>query len=966
MHTDHPGESSSHLRNGEVLHHFRIFFENSAQFIGLLSTGGVILEINTAGLIDHGLAREEVIGKSYWDLVGWQEQPEIQEQLKNAVHQAGQGQEVQFDILIPGVANEMVPLTFALHPVRDEEGRVRYLLLESRKKDNLVEIIETLKESQQMLEQANHIAGLGYWSWDIPSDKVQISEELARIFGPGGDANVNTYPELMRNIHPEDRVAVRREIQSAMQGAGQFSIQFRITRRDGLVRTLRSLGQVVCDTAGEPLRVMGTVQDITELKSLETRLIDSEKRYRFLVQELPDTGVILYDPEMIVYLADGKMFSNPMGENFDPIGKFLVDFLAFILGESPEAENLRIFEDVFNGKSQTYEEISSGNCYSVSVLPLRSDENEIYAGMAVFLNITQRVRVAEKLSSLANHLKILNHMGQIVASKRNNNEIFRETMARVREMVGAQAVFIFIENEGQLLIEAQDRESQQDLVGQGMSSNEGIIGEVWHTQKGVNLTGEECRAKIFKPFERKLGYTPLSLMAVPISWQDYKFGVFEALHREENRFTADDMKLVEGAAAWLAIALTNTAQNNQLERRLAESETTTNLLEEILSASLTLESVLQHVVEAGKRIVSTVHWAAIHLLDEQSNKLRLEAVTGIQVSPEEYTLEPGYGIAGRVIENGQLINVNDVSQDERVAGFPRTNQTSSLLVAPIKNRDGDVIGTITLQSDKTNQFLAEDESLLILLAHQAGLAIENARLYEAAEHRQKVAQIQRERLRQLARQTVTAQEDERSRIARELHDEAGQSLTALKISLEMLAQSLPDGMGAAREIVQEAASHAGLTLENLRSIAHNLRPPALDRLGLNLAVAGLCEQFEAMTHIQTRYTGFDLLRLESIHEITLYRFVQEALTNIAKHANATEVQVWLDVQTDLLEVHVQDNGIGMRMDPLDLVDGEGGMGFTSMEERLRIIEGKLTVQSAPGEGTHLCASVTLRVREEME
>jgi signal transduction histidine kinase len=119
-----------------------------------------------------------------------------------------------------------------------------------------------------------------------------------------------------------------------------------------------------------------------------------------------------------------------------------------------------------------------------------------------------------------------------------------------------------------------------------------------------------------------------------------------------------------------------------------------------------------------------------------------------------------------------------------------------------------------------------------------------------------------------------------------------------------------------------------------------------------------------MTHIQTIFESIELPRLSSSYEITLYRFVQEALTNVAKHANATEVRVWLDKQTGLLEIHVQDNGRGIQTNPLAL-DSEKmeGMGLASMNERLSIIDGKLEVRSVPGEGTHLCASAALRSRE---
>jgi len=718
------------------------------------------------------------------------------------------------------------------------------------------------------------------------------------------------------------------------------------------------------DDSNKPTRLIGFVQDITEIKSVESRLVESEKRFRSLVQELSNTGVVLFDPDLIVFLVEGGNSSkNPRGDNL--LGLPVSDVLEQIIGDPPH-ELIPSLKDVFKGNSHRYEKLADKESFTLSLVPLRNNDNEIYAGMAVIQEITQQVHTAQKLTTLADQLKLLNQMGQVVVSNTDPHHIFKEVLEKVREMVGAQGVFILLENYGRLIIEAQVEENYLDLRGLEVSLTESIAGEVWRTQCGMILSGEECRQRVFKPLVKSLGYTPKSFLAVPITWQDQKFGVIDAIHFEEGKFTQEDLNLTESAAAWTAIALNNSYQHQQMERRVIESELTLKLLEEILSARLTLDSVLQHVVDAGNTIVPSVDWAAIHLFNEHDNRLHLEAAAGINVPSEEYMLDFGQGIAGRVLESGHLINVADVSQDARVVSFPRASHAHSLLVAPIKNRDSAGIGTITLQSSNPGQFTSDDENLLLLLAHQAGLAIENARLYENIIYRQQVTQIQREHLRLLAHQMVTAQEDERERIARELHDEAGQSLTALKISLEMLSNSMPSEMQEIRQTIKDAAEQAGLTMDNIRSLAHNLRPPALDRLGLNLALEGLCRQFESMTHLKVLYDGIEVPRLPRSHEINLYRFVQEALTNIVKHANASEVRVWMDTQTGQIEIHVQDNGQGMQINPLDIDYGlQEGMGLASMEERLNIIDGKLEVRSVLGKGTHLRASVALRLREDL-
>lgn len=945
---------------------FRAILENAQMSIGLLSKDGVVLEVNPALLHSYNLSLHEVAGKQLWDTLGWQSSPEARQLLKKAVREAALGKTVQFTTQITEPNREPATVNFSLRPIRNAAGEISYLLSESRDISDMVQTIKELRQSQRMLEQANRIASLGYWSWDIHADQVYLSDELKRVFAEHDETQADTYQDLMRYVYPEDRVVVQRTIQTALQDDRTFALQFRITRRDGAIRTLRCLGQITRDETGEPQQIFGTVQDITAIQSLETRLVESEKRYRYLVQELPNTGVILYDPNLIVFLIEGGNLLKAEEAAHRFLGKPVEQVLVQLLGETPEAESLQFFKDVFAEQSHAYEQISGDKCFSVSLVPLRNDQGEIYAGMAVFQDITQRIRVAEKLTNLAEQLKMLNHMGQVVVSNRDTQYIFKEVLTTVRKMIGADGVFIFLEKNGLLLIEAYDEASHRDLRGQGMPCTEGIGGEVWQKQQGILLSGAESRKRLFKPLAEHLGYTPLSFLSVPVTWQEQKFGVFQAVDKAEGKFNQEDLKLVESAASWTAIALGNAYQHQKLERRLAESSVTAELLQEILSASPTLNSVLQHVVDAAKNIIPAVDWAAIHLSNERDRQLQLEAISGLSVAAEDYTLAYGQGIAGQVIASGTLINVPDVRGDPRVVSIPRVTGAHSLLVAPIINRNEIGIGTITLQSSTPGQFTAEDERLLMILSRQAGLAIENARLYDAAQYGQHIAQVQRERLRQLTRQTVTAQEEERQRIARELHDEAGQSLTALKISLEILAGSLPAEMQSAQEALKEAAEQAGQTLENLRSIAHNLRPPALDRLGLNLALGGLCQQFEALTHIQTSYEGLDLPRLRNSHEITLYRFVQEALTNAAKHAEASEVRVWLETQTGQLEIHIQDNGKGMQSDPLDLEQtDQEGMGLTSMEERLKIIDGSLFVQSSWGRGTHLCARVPLRPKEAL-
>ncbi|MFN2196169.1 MAG: PAS domain-containing protein, partial [Anaerolineales bacterium] len=277
----------------ETLVRYRALLENSQQFLGLLARDGTILEINQPVLRAWAAAQDEVIGKYLWETLGWQNASEAQQLLKEAVKEATLGKTTQFTTQIADPNHGLATINFSLRPVSNAAGEIIYLLPESQDISGLVQTINELRRSQQMLEQANRIAGLGYLSWDLHTDQVLLSDDLKRIFAEHGETHAHTFSALMRFVHPEDRVVLQRSIQAATEYDRPFALQFRITRRDGAVRTLRCLGQIMRDEAGKPGQAVGTVQDITDIKSLETRLVESEKRYRYLVQELPNTGVVL-------------------------------------------------------------------------------------------------------------------------------------------------------------------------------------------------------------------------------------------------------------------------------------------------------------------------------------------------------------------------------------------------------------------------------------------------------------------------------------------------------------------------------------------------------------------------------------------------------------------------------------------------------------------------------------------------
>nr|MBP6440409.1 sensor histidine kinase [Caldilineaceae bacterium] len=243
-------------------------------------------------------------------------------------------------------------------------------------------------------------------------------------------------------------------------------------------------------------------------------------------------------------------------------------------------------------------------------------------------------------------------------------------------------------------------------------------------------------------------------------------------------------------------------------------------------------------------------------------------------------------------------------------------------------------------------------ALILGIAQQIGLSVENAVLQREVLQREQM-------LAELLRQIVTAQEAERQRIARELHDATGQSLTAVALGLSgieaMLGQrSSDDSLRSLADQVHEIKSFSTNALGELRTIISDLRPPQLDDLGLVAALRWYLQAYERRRQIACRFdaTG-DEAALPVEYKTVLFRIAQEALTNVAKHAAATAVTVELHIVPAQVNLVVSDNGRGF--DPAAVTSQRtqhpGGWGLVGMRERALLLGGECVVTAQPGAGT---------------
>lgn len=261
---------------------------------------------------------------------------------------------------------------------------------------------------------------------------------------------------------------------------------------------------------------------------------------------------------------------------------------------------------------------------------------------------------------------------------------------------------------------------------------------------------------------------------------------------------------------------------------------------------------------------------------------------------------------------------------------------------------GEVIGVLHLLAAETDAFTVEYVDVARETAIQLALAIQSARLFEEV-------QAARERLEQLSRELVRVQEAERRRLALELHDEIGQVLTALHLSLDVAdpaAGVTRDNLSRARQIVEVLTG-------KVRNLSLDLRPTLLDDLGLLPALLWYVKRYTDQTGVNVafRHAGLTGMRFSAEVETAAYRIVQEALTNVARHAEVEEVEVQAWAEDDVLTIRIEDTGRGFeRADPSQ----RPSTGLSGMRERARLVGGELTVTTAPGEGVRVSAVLPQR------
>jgi signal transduction histidine kinase len=562
-------------------------------------------------------------------------------------------------------------------------------------------------------------------------------------------------------------------------------------------------------------------------------------------------------------------------------------------------------------------------------------------------SVPSLVRMTEPLDEA--RLRRLLEIGGQVTARLDVETVLQRVLEAARDLTGARYAALGILD--------QDKRELERFVTVGI--DEGTHQEIGDLPRGRGILGlliqEPLPLRLHDVVQhpRSYGFPPghpqmHSFLGVPIRIRGEAFGNLYLTDKAGGDFDEADESAVVVLAEWAGIAIDNARLYQQAEGRRRELEravaglAATVAISQALGAETDLGRVLELIVKRGRALVDA---RALVILLQEDRELVVAATAGdLRAGVRGQRIPLAGTVAERVIHSGHAERIDDVP--DRMAPVTRRIGLSATtaLVAPLIYR-GRAMGVLQAYDRTVDgpDFTAEDARLLESFATSAAIAVVTAQ------------SVLRDRLEE----SIEASEQERRRWARDLHDETLQGLGALRL---LLSTSLRSDEEELRSRVTRAIEQLDVEIDNLRGLVTELRPAALDELGLAAALRSLVERVTAQgdlaaeLEVDLRWeAGEQPERLAVDIEETIYRLVQEGLRNVLRHAEASTARIAVCEQDTLVVVTIRDDGQGF-----DLDAPSRGFGLLGMRERIDLVGGELEVSSEPGEGTTVRARLPNR------
>ena len=777
---------------------------------------------------------------------------------------------------------------------------------------------EALRESEMQMRLFMEATTDCIWNWDVAAARVTRNVGFERLFGYAAEDIAPTIDWWAERLHPDDRERVWARYEDAVaSGRTTCSYEYRFRRRDGSYAVVNDHVFIVRDGTGKVVRALGAMTDITNRKRAEEQLTHSRDLLKSFVEHTPAAVAMLDKNLRYVAVSRRWLRDYHLGDQ-DLIGRHHYDVFPEIRGMKEWQEiHRRCLAGTVERREEDRFVRDDGNedWLRWEVRPWHDEAGDI-GGIIMFTeDITERKRAEEDQKRL---------VGELAESRNRFEMFFRQTPSAISITTVKDGRFLDVNKQAELLTGY----SREELIG--------------HTTLGMNLyVAPADRAGIVQKLNKTGLLTDLERQ-IRTKSGEIRTAVFSLV------------PIQMGSEPCLLSIAHDITERKRAESLLAGEKHILEMISSDATLSTVLESIVRLVEEQRPGML-----CSILLLDTSGKTLRhgvapslppsyVQAVDGIAIGPTA-------GSCGTAAFLEKPVIVSDISSDPlwatcRALALPHGLQ--ACWSTPIFSSDKLVLGTFAQYHQVPKSPTAADLHLVERFCDLAGIAIERARAEE-------VLRTANQALRTLSRQLLQVQEEDRRAIARDLHDEIGQSLTAIKLNVER-AQRTSDH--AARDrIMKDCVQITDSVLNQVRNLSLDLHPSILDDLGLGYALKWYADRQAERAGLKVEVTADPSgPRLPQDIEIACFRIAQEALTNVVRHAQASRASVTLKRGATNVELSILDDGIGFVMNEVSwTAGGVDSVGLTSMQERAKLLGGAVKITSVLGQGTAVIAMVPL-------
>lgn len=818
---------------------------------------------------------------------------------------------------------------------------------------------------------------------------INVNPAMARIYGYDSPQEmVASVTDISRQIYADS--ASRREFTSQITSKGFVeNFEARNLRKDGSLSWTKTNARAIKDANGKVIYYEGFVTNITERKQAEEQLAEKQKFLEIITGAMPDI-VYLYNPRQQRHVYINRELESLLGYSSEEIKKVGADLLLKSVHPQDLPRVMEHIQTLASARDDSFHELEyrikgKGGGYLWLFVRekvyLRNDVGQPELLFGIVQDITERKRAEENLTYQASLLANVNDA--IIAS--DENFVLTAWNHAAERIYGWKAEEVIGKSGAEILQTEFLTISRPEAIKQLIESGE-YFAEVLNSRKdGVKIYIETRTTALRDPLGKTIGYVSINRDITERKRAE------EALRDSEERLRLSTE--LADVAVWEYSFATNSMSRSKNHDKLYglawqdkwEFDTFLNATHpddraysnEIIQRSAAPGGPDQYAFDF--RVIypdQSIHWLNVigqvverdpeghgtmvrgTLIDITERK-RAEAE--LRESEQRFATlfeRSAFVAVLSSLPNGIMLNVN--AAFERVFGFTKEEAigrtTLELGIHP------DAAGRQRVFAQLQAQGSARDIELeLHTRSGEARTFLVNVDLIDIGDEKYVLNTMQditerkrardelrlsRNRLGELARQLVQAHETESRAIGRELHDQIGQMLTALKLTLE-IAPQLPPEQGTKK--LSQAQELVNDLLNRVSRLSLELRPPMLDDLGLIPALLWHVNRYEDQTGIEVdfKHSGAEGVRFNAEIETTAYRIVQESLTNVARHARATRAMLEVRVEADGMKIQIEDDGAGF--DPQAALEQQRGL--SGMRERVRLLGGSFQIESQPGKGT---------------